>query len=376
MNIHIYLPQFPAFGDKITDGMTKSIHGLSSGLASHGVQVTILCEGKEDSFFQSNTGYAIKCFAHKNKSHKFEIPSGLKQYIAQEIKNSIIIINGIFYLKSYLLSRLCKKNAIPYIIAPHDPYHPSIFNKNAHLKWSYWYLIEKRLLQQANAIQVLDIRHAKWLERLNVHTLAIETPNGFSPDDVHSESSLSWTEVGIPKLLFLGRIDAHNKGLDILIDAFKEVLETIDAKLFIQGPDWGDKNKLQKRATQLSILEKVSFVEPNYNQSSSSIIAEYDIFCLASRFEGFSLAALEAMLAGRVLLVSEVAGIANYVQASGCGVVVKPDVLSIKEGLVKLLKSRPNWQEMGLRGRRYALEHLQWNQIAGNALEDYKTLIK
>ncbi|MBW4616325.1 MAG: glycosyltransferase [Desmonostoc vinosum HA7617-LM4] len=376
MNVYIYLPQFPESEDKIVDGMTKSIHGLASGLTCCGEQVTILCEGLEDKSFKSKAGYEIKRFANKSQFKRFQLPDGLKHHISQNKNPYIAIINGIFFPKSYFLSRLFLKNAIPYVVAPHDPYHPAIFSKNAHLKWPYWHLMEKHLLRQAHAIQVLDIRHAEWLKRLNVHTPVIETPNGFSPNEVNSESLLNWrTQEGIPKLLFLGRIDAHNKGLDILIDAFKEVLTSADAELVIQGPDWGDKNKLERQANQLSISKKVSFCDPNYDKSSSSIIAEHDIFCLASRFEGFSLAALEAMLAGRVLLVSEIAGIAPYIQKSGCGVVVKPDVLSIKEGIIKLLTCRSDWKEMGLRGRHYVLEHLQWSKIAFNALEHYKKLI-
>ena len=114
---------------------------------------------------------------------------------------------------------------------------------------------------------------------------------------------------------------------------------------------------------------------PDYDNSASSIIAQYDIFSLPSRLEGFANSALEAMLAGRVLLVSEIDGIAPHVIASDCGVVVKPDISDIKAGLTKLLHRRSQWQEMGVRGRDYVLKHLNWNNIAAKTLETYKELI-
>ena len=82
------------------------------------------------------------------------------------------------------------------------------------------------------------------------------------------------------------------------------------------------------------------------------------------------------MLAGRVLLVSEVAGIAPHVQASGCGVIVAPTVAAIRQGLVELLERRSEWKEMGLKGREYALEHLRWNNIAFAALQQYQQLVE
>ena len=81
------------------------------------------------------------------------------------------------------------------------------------------------------------------------------------------------------------------------------------------------------------------------------------------------------MLAGRVLLVSEIAGIAPHVEKCGCGVIVTPGVSSIKSGLIELLKCRSEWQEMGLKGREYALNHLHWDKIATVALDNYKKLL-
>jgi glycosyltransferase involved in cell wall biosynthesis len=85
---------------------------------------------------------------------------------------------------------------------------------------------------------------------------------------------------------------------------------------------------------------------------------------------------MEAMLAGRVLVVSDIAGIAPYVQASDCGVVVKSEPQAIKSGILSLLARRSEWKEMGLRGRQYILENLHWQKIAARAMEEYLYLQK
>lgn len=360
----------------LSEGTRKAIHGLVSGMVNCGVEVTILCEGKEDAVYEMDSGYQIRQFCNASRFKNFNVPKSLKSFIAKNLdRNTLIVLNGIFQPKISSLSYFLKRFEIPYIYAPHDPYHPSIFNSRSYLKWPYWYLFECKLLQGAKAIQVLDIRHADYLRHLKVSTPVIPAPNGFSNRDLHAEETLTWDLERSPELFFLGRMDTHNKGLDLLLDAFSETVNTVASRLTLQGKDKGDRPALEARANALGLSNQISFLEPDYDQSSSRLIQKYDIFCLPSRFEGFGLSALEAMLAGRVLLVSNVAGIAPHVRASGCGIVVEPRVDDIKKGLLELLSQRAKWKEMGLNGRRHALENLQWDKIAANVLDDYQKVL-
>lgn len=379
MKIYLYLRHFPPNSENIYDGLQKAIHGLACGLTAYGAQVTILSEPLEsiNGSFQSTAGYKIECFRHPTPYRPtFRLSAGLKHYILNELDpNSLVVLNGILHPSIYSVSRLLKRVNAPYVIAPHDVYHPAMFSKNPHLKWIYWYLLEQRVLKQAKAIQVLDIRQAQWLHRLGIKTFIFETPNGFSSDDAHLEQSLTWQQNDPVRLFFFGRIATHHKGLDLLIEALAQMPEHIKVQLTIQGPDQGCKTQLQRQVEELSLTKQVHFLEPDYQRPASEIIANYDIFCLPSRFEGFGMSALEAMLAGRVLLISETAGIAPYVHASNCGVAIAPEVSAIRAGLIELFNCRSKWKEMGLSGRHYALEHLQWERIASDALIHYKKLV-
>lgn len=383
MNIYLYLKHFLPSGNDLNEGTRKSVHGLASGLVNNGASVTILCEGTRNCVHQSTFGYKIRCFVNSNSgsygsvadSASFTIAPGFEEFFRSRKDDTLVILNGIFHRSVYSISRLLKKYSIPYIVAPHDPYHPSIFKKNAHLKLPYWYLFEKRVLNQAAAVQVLDKQHGKWLQKLHVQTPVIEVLNGFSPEDVPSDSVLKWRDHGSAKLFFLGRLDAYNKGLDLLLKAFSQVVPIADVELTIQGPDWGDRDRLEKQSERLGIGKYVTFLEPNYLRRPSELILKYDIFCLPSRFEGFGLSALEGILTGRVLIVSEVAGIASHVTPAGCGLIIRPDCSSIKAGILDLLRRRTEWKEMGLSGRHYALTHLHWNNIAASAMKQYEQLM-
>ncbi len=377
MRIHLYLREFPPQGNHLVSGMIKAVHGLAAGFASEGAEVTVLCEGKVATSLQTRFGYEVRCFAYdRGRSSAQWIPSGLREYLVNQGEDlGAVILNSVFNPSVYLVSRLLRRINVPYIIAPHDPYHPSIFGTNRHLKWPYWYLRERPMLRRALAVQVLDIRHAEWLRALGIHTPAIEVLNGYAPEDVLPESELSWRESGPVRLLYLGRIDSHNKGLDILLDGFAQLCREVEAELTLQGPDWGDRAGLARRAGQLRLGKRVRFMEPDFDMPAARITADYDIFCLPSRFEGFGLSALEAMLSARVLLVSDIAGISPHVRAAGNGLVIAPDVAHVKSGLLELLAMRPRWREMGLNGRQYAISRLRWERIAADAMQQYQGLL-
>jgi glycosyltransferase involved in cell wall biosynthesis len=376
LNIYLYVRHFPPTDDpcgicetaRLQDGIVKAVHGLASGLVKTGAIVTVLSEGSATHHTSVTTaaGYRIECFANPIQTRpSFQLSPALKAYMRRIPPRSIVILNGIFHASIYAMSRLCRQWNVPYIIAPHDVYSPPMFARNPHLKWTYWWLLEKRMLQQAIGVQVLDSRQGNWLVNLGISTPIFTVPNGMTID---SEIQLQIPKNPVPKLFFFGRMDRYHKGLDLLLNAFQIVLKETPLELVIQGADEGDRPTLERQAQQ---IPEVTFLNPEYCQSPIDIISQYDIFCLPSRFEGFGLSALEAMMAGRVLLVSEVAGIAPHVQASGCGVLVEPTVTAIANGLRALLDRRSEWQSMGGQGRHYAMENLDWNSIGATALHQY-----
>lgn len=380
MRLYLYLRNFPAEGQNFNNryaGLIKSVHGLASGLAANGADVTILSEASptHTTVQQSLAGYTIRCFAQPVQHRPtFKLSSDLRRYLRQNLHPSdLVILNGILHPTLYSLSRILRRQRVPYIVAPHDPYTPEFFRRSRHKKWPYWYLLERPMLQQAIGIQVLDKRHQQCLRHLGITTDVIETPNGFHPEDSHFEPA-PW-QPGTPvRLMFLGRFDAYNKGLDLLVEAVHDLSRRHPLQLTFQGSIGDDRAALEARVAELN-LQHVKFLDPDYTQAPSQLIQHHDVFCVPSRFEGFSLAALEAMLAGRVLLVSEIAGVAPHINASDCGVVVQPAVTSIKAGLEQLLQRRDEWVEMGDRGRRYVLDELCWKNIATTALNHYQTLV-
>ena len=378
MHIYFYLKHFPLRDSPFSEGVTKAVHGLACGLIHHGQSVTVVGEGPEFGVRRSEYGYEIRVYPADDTHPSFTLSPALVEFLNTHVTpTDRVILNGIFHRSVYSVSKVLKRQNIPYIIAPHDPYHPAIFQKNKLIKTVYWHLKESRLLRSAAAVQLLDSRHAQWLQKRGINTPTIALPNGFESQDVIPESHLTWPTNTIPTLYFLGRLDAYNKGLDLLLEAIAQITQSvppIPLQLTIQGPDWGDRATLKAQMIKLGIEKSVTFLDPDFTARSAELAMQYDIFCVPSRFEGFSLSALEAMLAARVVLISSVAGLAPHVELSGCGLTIEPTVEGIRSGILALLQRRDQWHSMGRSGREYALTHLRWESIAAEALPFYRSL--
>jgi glycosyltransferase involved in cell wall biosynthesis len=377
MRIALYLKHFPPTGAPLIGGTATAVDGFASGLAQNGADAIVLCEGGARSSVMAQGGYRIECFPSRGRYRSFRVARGLPRYVAERLHEQpgLCLLHGIFHPACFALGRALRRHGVPYLANPQDPYDRWMFRRNAHLKWAYWYLFERRHLAQARAIQVLDQKHEEPLRRLGIATPVIAAPNGVCAAAAPLPDRRRAPEA--PSVVYLGRIDAYNKGLDTLIDAFSRAaaLAGRQLTLTLRGPDWGDRARLERRAAALGLSERVAFIGPDYTRSPPDILAEYDLLCLPSRFEGFGLVALEAMLAGCVLVVSERAGVARHVVASGCGISVPPTVEGVAGGLLALLERRDAWPAMGQRGRRYVLEQLQWKDVAAGALADYARLL-
>jgi glycosyltransferase involved in cell wall biosynthesis len=371
MDIYLYLKHFPPQGNSFDEGTTKAVHGLATGLASCGHRVTILCEWEASSLVQAHSGYWIQSFATpRPSSPSFLLSPELKAFARRS--PGLYMLNGIFHPSLFMLGRYLRKLGHAYVVAPHDPYHPQIFRKNAHLKWPYWYLLERSLLRRSAAVQVLAAPHETWLRRLGVQVPVVVTPNGFEPEDL--QSPLHWSDENTPlKLLYLGRMDAHHKGLDLLLRGLA-LKRDLNWQLLIQGRDAGDRVWLETLAQELGLGDRVTFAGPT-PRPAVAVMAEHDVLCLTSRYDGFGLVALEALLTGRLVLVSQEAGIGEIVAASGAGVVVEPSPGAIARGVSQLFTLRINAKALGLQGRDYAITKLGWPNIAAAAMVQYEALL-
>jgi glycosyltransferase involved in cell wall biosynthesis len=222
------------------------------------------------------------------------------------------------------------------------------------------------------------------LRELGIHTPTFVTPLGVNPHEldeailqsVRTDNALSGRPI---RFLYLGRMDVHTKGLDMLVEALalglRERRLPEDVQLCMVGPDQaGGQLRLQRLAEQLGIRESIRFRGPLAGVDKWNAILSCDALVLPSRHDAFPTVVVEAMAAARVVVVTAETGVSPFVDRERCGYTVPATVAGICAGVERAVLSRSEWSEMAARGRTCVNEHLTWERIARRVGEFYESV--
>jgi glycosyltransferase involved in cell wall biosynthesis len=145
-----------------------------------------------------------------------------------------------------------------------------------------------------------------------------------------------------PYFLFLGRIHPK-KGVDLLIQAYEEVLKTESLKtrvfpdLVIAGPGW-DSNYARELKASLPHTGRVHALDMLEGDAKWGALHGCQAFILPSHQENFGIAVVEALACNKPVLISDKVNIWREIERDGAGFVA-PDSL---EGTIKLLTAQKN----------------------------------
>jgi glycosyltransferase involved in cell wall biosynthesis len=89
-----------------------------------------------------------------------------------------------------------------------------------------------------------------------------------------------------------------------------------------------------------------------------------DVHCHISFQDACPLSVLEAMHAGKPLVVSRAAGIPEVIDDGSTGLLVNDDPEQIAEAIVRLLKQPEHARAMGLRAQQVAASRFSWERVA------------
>lgn len=123
-------------------------------------------------------------------------------------------------------------------------------------------------------------------------------------------------------LLYFGRLDIFHKGLDTLLEAVALIVrDRPDIEIRIAGRG-KDAERLAALVRELGIEKNVRLLGAVSDAERSELLAGAEVQLMPSRFEGFGLAAAEAMAAGVPLVASSAGSLPEVVDAPRGGVLV------------------------------------------------------
>ena len=184
-------------------------------------------------------------------------------------------------------------------------------------------------------------------------------------DDVNCAS-------GPPSILFVGR-DFERKGGEVLLSAFRRVKEALpEAELRIVGPQ-GIAD--QEGVRSYGLLDKRVEAE---RRKLEELFRTSDVFCLPTRYEGFSISFLEAMSFGLpcVSTFSEWSP-PEMIEDGETGLVVAlDDPGALSSALLRLLQDRDLRRRMGAAGHRRVNSLFTWDAVVDrmeSSIREYLT---
>jgi glycosyltransferase involved in cell wall biosynthesis len=171
-------------------------------------------------------------------------------------------------------------------------------------------------------------------------------------------------------LLYVGRLVAV-KGLDLLLDAFAQLVQNQrEVELVLVG-DGAERHVLAQRATTLGIRDKVHFVGAQPHERIVLWMNAGDVFCLPSHKEGLPTVLLESLACGTPVVATSVGGIPEVVADGQVGRLVHSrDPREMAACIEEVLETPWDRQQL----RDYVAERFSFEVVTRKLLEMYESV--
>lgn len=307
--------------------------------------------------------------------HSWGFSSQLVRRIRKEVaKADIVFIHAHYQFANWAGAIIARLHHKPYIIFAHGSLHiRGIQNKNHYLKQLYL-----RLLEDKNFRAALFIAFNAPEEQTNslYNELGKVIPSGIDPKAFMNLPKPGAFRRRYPALtdktlcVFLGRLDIEQKGLDLLILAIAMATDRCPhLHLVLAGPDEdGGKQRLEALATANNIRDKITFTGLIHGDDKLALLQDANFFVLTSRFEGLSIALLEALYMGLPILVTDQVGLSTEIKRLNAGIVVPPTVEAISEALFELSNMQVRIP-MQNAGKKFLDDNYTWDAIASKFID-------
>ncbi|MDP8930426.1 MAG: glycosyltransferase family 4 protein, partial [Actinomycetota bacterium] len=200
-------------------------------------------------------------------------------------------------------------------------------------------------------------------------------PNGV---DTHVAAPASWEGRGAarralglddaPTAVCVGRLH-HAKGQDVLVRAWPLVLRTIaGARLYLLGRGPEETALVDLAGPGVSLTGHQDDVRP--------WLAAADVVVVPSRWEGMSLAMLEAMAAARCVVTTDVSGAHEALGKTAGAIVPVEDVPALADAIVRRLTDPELARREGMAARARAERAFDLHKITAEVAGLYREIVQ
>ncbi len=172
-----------------------------------------------------------------------------------------------------------------------------------------------------------------------------------------------------PVFLTVARLDVQ-KGLDVLLEAAARIP---NARFVVAG-EGRERARLEAQVAALALDDRVRFL--GNRTDVPELLAASDAFVLPSRFEGSSLAVLEAMAAGKPVISSSIGGTNELIVDGESGVLVPPDDAGALAASLERVLAEPGLRSrLGAAAQATVQSHFSASDMAERVMGVYEDIL-
>ena len=304
--------------------------------------------------------------------NKFAVSDELKQAIANADKEAIFHLHGGFLPQMYRVARLLKKHHLRYIYTPHGAFNTVAMKRSGFKKKVYIFLFERTIVRWANFVHLIGKSEVDGTQQVfgeEVKTRLI--PNGqkvYLNVPEHTPNALRKIHFG-----FIGRLDVHTKGLDILLDGFARFQQKspFAAVLHIVGGGNGQE-EFSRMVEARNLQDNVVMHGAVFGEAKDELLKRFDFFCLTSRNEGLPGVVLEALSLGKPCIVSPETNMGDFIRTYKAGFCLdENNEISLEQSLLDAaqLVSEDRYSLASKNAVHLIQKEFRWSDISSRLIE-------
>lgn len=215
------------------------------------------------------------------------------------------------------------------------------------------------------------------LKRMGLQEKKIVTiPNGIDVEKYcTNEVAADFVGLKASGKLLIGCIAAlrPQKDHETLIRSMSIVSGSIPNAMLVLVGDGPCRQQLEALVQERGLAQNVYFA--GYSPNIPTMLKAFDVVALSSLYEGLSLSALEAMAAGKAVVLSDVFGNSELVKDETVGLLVAPrSPEAMAKALTFLLQNEPLRQRMGTAARQLVAERYDMKTMLKSYAKLYEKL--
>lgn len=375
---------------RIVGGIARVVNDLSKRLIKDGHEVTVVTYREGNApYFEDDKG--VKVYRIDNyiinpnnfidwiMQMNFNMVAKASEIIAKEGKFDVIHAHD--WLVAYAAKTLKNSYDIPIVSTIHateSGRNSGIHNETQRYindtEWMLTYESTEVIVNSNYMKRELQSLFGLPFEKINVvpNGINVNMFSGVERDyDFRRQYALDNEKI----ILFMGRL-VYEKGVQHLISAMPKILAGYhDAKLVIAGKG-GMTDELKAQVNSMGIANKVYFTGYMDSKQVCKMYKCADVSVFPSTYEPFGIVALEAMLSGTPVVVSDIGGLNEIVTHGENGMksyAGNPN--SIADSILALLYNPQLSQEVVKKAKNMVKNEYNWAKIAQDTHFTYQKAI-